>query len=455
MADFEQDVVIARIKNRRGNRVDLPQPLAAGEFGFALDTKQLFIGLDDENTLTGVDLHLGEPVSSQDTVNSVLAKQIFEFDLRPEQLNVNKPLVSDPDTLIDELDVLDQLLTYSSTTYVLQTRKDDITALEAEVKLLADVTNEIKQIMLSESIAPETYSILYDWIPLLEVDQPKAYVDPDTTGLDKTTSYYVFTFHLGLDYDTGSTPPEIDEPTLDRIKTKLNAIPRVDIQANMPGGVTTLNPGADLAFNRGKEMVSGFLPMPTGRQSSNIAAIVNVYATPSGLVNTKQNVEILTEFVNLGDDPDKLIDSLIEYKLNPNTQTYNDTLPLETQLPPTQIYPLFTPVSDSTNFALIFSLAESDVAGIEYSATTLDASFKEFGQLNVVASAQMQLAELSKTSNSIRQSPYASTADDGPNIDFKAVYISSNNTVEIQYRHNFDVPVTLKLLVKRWLSSDT
>jgi len=40
-----------RIKNRRGNRADLPQPLADGEIGLALDTRELFIGVGNQNNL--------------------------------------------------------------------------------------------------------------------------------------------------------------------------------------------------------------------------------------------------------------------------------------------------------------------------------------------------------------------------------------------------------------------
>ncbi len=35
-----------RIKNRRGNKVDLPQPLADGEIGLALDTREVYIGAE-------------------------------------------------------------------------------------------------------------------------------------------------------------------------------------------------------------------------------------------------------------------------------------------------------------------------------------------------------------------------------------------------------------------------
>ena len=38
------NVIISRIQQRRGLKQDLPQPLRSGEFGFATDSKQLYIG---------------------------------------------------------------------------------------------------------------------------------------------------------------------------------------------------------------------------------------------------------------------------------------------------------------------------------------------------------------------------------------------------------------------------
>tara|TARA_B100001094_G_scaffold60035_1_gene55534 strand:- start:19093 stop:20364 length:1272 start_codon:yes stop_codon:yes gene_type:complete len=40
-----------RIKNRRGNKVDLPQPLADGEIGLALDTREVYIGAGSQDLL--------------------------------------------------------------------------------------------------------------------------------------------------------------------------------------------------------------------------------------------------------------------------------------------------------------------------------------------------------------------------------------------------------------------
>jgi hypothetical protein len=47
------NVIISRIQNRRGLKQDLPQPLRPGEIGFALDTRQVFIGADPDDATSG------------------------------------------------------------------------------------------------------------------------------------------------------------------------------------------------------------------------------------------------------------------------------------------------------------------------------------------------------------------------------------------------------------------
>ena len=51
MAD-ENKIIISRMQQRRGNRVDLPQPLRPGEIGLASDSKEVFIGLDPSIGIT-------------------------------------------------------------------------------------------------------------------------------------------------------------------------------------------------------------------------------------------------------------------------------------------------------------------------------------------------------------------------------------------------------------------
>ncbi len=44
----ENKTIISRMQQRRGLKQDLPQPLRPGEFGFTVDSQQLYIGADPE-----------------------------------------------------------------------------------------------------------------------------------------------------------------------------------------------------------------------------------------------------------------------------------------------------------------------------------------------------------------------------------------------------------------------
>jgi hypothetical protein len=65
--DTNNNVIISRIQQRRGLKQDLPQPLRAGEFGFATDSKQLYIGGE---------LNATSNVSVAETTTSALAHSV-------------------------------------------------------------------------------------------------------------------------------------------------------------------------------------------------------------------------------------------------------------------------------------------------------------------------------------------------------------------------------------------
>ena len=69
-----------RLKNRRGNKADLPKPLAEGELGFALDTRELYIGggsQSDKNRMVQVNNY----VNAQSSVQSDLDNRLTVFKL--------------------------------------------------------------------------------------------------------------------------------------------------------------------------------------------------------------------------------------------------------------------------------------------------------------------------------------------------------------------------------------
>ena len=64
-----------RLKNRRGNRENLPQPLAEGEIGLATDTRELFIGTgsqDQKNRMIQLDSIVNAEVQAQSFIDTRL-----------------------------------------------------------------------------------------------------------------------------------------------------------------------------------------------------------------------------------------------------------------------------------------------------------------------------------------------------------------------------------------------
>ena len=73
-----------RIKNRRGLRADLPQPLADGEIGLALDTRELYIGVGNQDNLnTDVqvknDIHNIKAFVTEDLAGNTSSNGILMF----------------------------------------------------------------------------------------------------------------------------------------------------------------------------------------------------------------------------------------------------------------------------------------------------------------------------------------------------------------------------------------
>jgi hypothetical protein len=73
------DITISRIQNRRGSRVDLPQPLAPGEFGLCEDTQELFVGRDPQQIPAGIRVFVND--SQQITAQNLLDNAVVVFSI--------------------------------------------------------------------------------------------------------------------------------------------------------------------------------------------------------------------------------------------------------------------------------------------------------------------------------------------------------------------------------------
>ena len=73
-----------RLKNRRGNRTDLPQPLAEGELGLALDTRELYIGGGDQSSKNRM-VQVGNFLNAQSSVQSLIDTRLVVFKMASTQ----------------------------------------------------------------------------------------------------------------------------------------------------------------------------------------------------------------------------------------------------------------------------------------------------------------------------------------------------------------------------------
>ena len=73
-----------RLKNRRGNRDDLPQPLAEGEIGLALDTRELYIGGGDQSAKNRM-VQVGNFLNAQSSVQSLIDTRLVVFKMASTQ----------------------------------------------------------------------------------------------------------------------------------------------------------------------------------------------------------------------------------------------------------------------------------------------------------------------------------------------------------------------------------
>lgn len=391
MADsvLSQDIIVARIQNRRGRRVNLPQPLQPGELGWCTDTKQLFIGVADADATGGVELYRGVSLASQDLVNQALTTKLFSF-------------YSSQTTLTDaELTALNALSTVPALYYVSDTNKSVISDYERQVDIIRSVQTSVAQSVTTG----QSYTLMYDW------------------NYDDVTSKYTFTFYLGSAQDN-----LFDLPT---------------IAANS----YIVDASVKSMYNSGYVMSGGRIFAETTRRSAALGVLINEYTDndSTSYVTTKQNVEIITEYYKVED----FVDTVVNYP------TTFELVPSATFTPVVTI-----PVSSGGNFEtspLVYDVGGSDVFNLDYSVAFADMDpqvmgnelrFVQSGTLTMVASTEARQVTLDDKSVDLR-----SSVSWNNEIDFTAV-LTTDNKVQVQYRHNFASRVILKVTGKRWVSWD-
>lgn len=80
------DVTVERIQNRRGLKINLPQPLRPGEYGFCTDTYQLFLGMDPEYQTPAIQAYNGQYQYVQDRMDQQILVAYYDVAIDPSEI---------------------------------------------------------------------------------------------------------------------------------------------------------------------------------------------------------------------------------------------------------------------------------------------------------------------------------------------------------------------------------
>lgn len=381
MANLSGEKLVARILNRRGNRLNLPQPLEPGELGWCLDTRQLFVGLDAANAIPAIQSFSN--VDSTD-VNTILNNYIVTFKTPWIRLKTPQfPIPANP----NEVDALTALASVPPSSFITENNKSNISQIEDNISIISKIRQWMQTSVgtaitdVPANVPPMTY--VYDWaqsaqmaatatatlnagaVTAITVDDhgrgylggqsltvtinsdtgslatASATVDADTgniiiSGLtpgsgyldatvviqppsttaevmaleaanDITDDVYQFTFHILMAFtapNATAMTAAVNEFNYSAFTFKQGNGPVGDLFNDVNGFQTVLQTCGILGYNPSipndynKQMADGILYLETVRQTSNVAGLINKYSsgTGSGLVTSKQNVEVLNEY---------------------------------------------------------------------------------------------------------------------------------------------------------------
>ena len=276
-------------------------------------------------------------------------------------------------------------------------------------------------------------------------DQTQVYIAPP-----KSDYLYKFKYDVGVD-DQDSvrfSDPGLAGVRLEDYNKLLNSIAYLSaVDQIISVGVLGRAPSNDGDFYpRDNMMISGLFYLDTPRQSSNVAAIINTLTKSStGIVTSKQNVELLTEFSANEEDLDTLITDLLTYELTPT----NDYLKVTNDAP--------SGTGQYSSPDLEYNVLESDNQSFDYTVHLSNPvlGYSSSGRLLVITNPKVDVVSQTRVSDSsteVRGDSIARLDEGGPDISFTSIYKPDRRVVELYYRHNFPSNVILKVLTKRWLS---
>jgi len=476
--------IYSRMLNRRGNRVNLPQPLEPAELGWATDVKKLYIGLDDANALPIIDLYEGVGLLAEAENN--INNKMLEFNTVPFRLSTVSNISVTGLGIFSEEGLVDKLDEIPSSLMISENNRQPLNNIENNLMFFGAAKSTMNDLLAE--YGQHQYVYAYDWAKLPNVtatasasilfgnlvsvniiDYGLGYYStvpnititgdgsnaaasatisngrlsginidnsgsgyttlsitidpPELPGIGESALNYIFTFHMGiLDLNDGT------EITNANLKSIQDGIIASDIFYDC--GVVGVNAYSGLdTYQKSYAFVDNVMTLlSTPRATANIAGIINRLSADSyisGLVNVRQNVEILTSLSGVGG-------------------ATTDEVVLTFVLAPSAV---LVDIYSVENGYLAWDTAVTENQVVEY-ALGFEDSFCRTGRLNV-STLNASL------SSGIVGDDYVDSRDGvlpvdigGPDFNFYAHHDTGDGFVYLRYCHDFPDVVTLRVHVE-------
>jgi hypothetical protein len=402
-----------RLKNRRGNRTDLPEPLAEGEIGLALDTRELYIGTgnqDERNRMVQVDSFLNAQAQTQSLIDTRLVMfklantDSFKGDgTTASSTTLNGSLMSKPATKTTPINAEDIVVTK----FDINNRPTTVENSQYSISVGSGIL-----ITFIAGAIPENNSTLV--VSKWKVSEIVTAIETALPNLDTVQTSATNMLYIDLTTGTGFVDIATSGYTQTQVKTALDALGLIDT-SNTNANLNILGNISQLSFSSRQVSIDGTLlsTMDSPGQAKILSTFLNkALGTPS--VSVASNIKIYTQ------------DSRPEFDAN---QYIGNNALLKNTL-----------VKNTSANVFTFKVADVNTISLDYSL--------KFGSAYAVGRLQI----ISDGSNVHYVDDRTETADTSK-ITFTTPSVSGGNMALLYGNSSTTTDCNMSYLLKRWLTS--
>ena len=402
-----------RLKNRRGNRTDLPEPLAEGEIGLALDTRELYIGTgnqDRRNRMVQIDTFMNAQTQTQSLIDTRLVMfklantDAFKGDgTTASSTTLHGSELSKPSSKTTPINADDIVVTK----FDINNRPTTVESSQYSISVGSGIT-----ITFISGAIPENNSTIV--VSKWKVSEIVTAIETALPNLDTVQTSATNMLYIDLTTGTGFVDIATSGYTQTQVKTALDALGLIDT-SNTNANLNILGNISQLGFTARPISVDGTLlsTMDSPGQAKILSSFLNkALGTPS--VSVASNIKIYTQ------------DSRPEFDAN---QFIGDNALLKTTL-----------VKNTSANVFTFKVADVNTISLDYSL--------KFGSAFAVGRLQI----ISDGSNVHYVDDRTETADTSK-ITFSTPAVSGG-MLALQYGNSdTTTDCNMSYLLKRWLTS--